>query len=131
MISGGRIEKRKAEFMRMIEIDVTGKRKALAKLEERNPKIRESFFRALPMEGIANLWGDEVYFDMPLQMENENPSLSATAGDICYWSPGPAFCIFFGKTQPYSAVNHIGKVTTGLEIFKSVVTGDRIVLSRR
>ena len=131
LISGGRIEKRKAEFMRMIEIDVTGKRKALAKLEERNPKIRESFFRALPMEGIANLWGDEVYFDMPLQMENENPSLSATAGDICYWSPGPAFCIFFGKTQPYSAVNHIGKVTTGLEIFKSVVTGDRIVLSRR
>ena len=131
MISGGRIEKRKAEFMRMIEIDVIGKGKALAKLDERNTKIRESFFRALPMEGIANLWGDEVYFDEPLQMENENPSPSATAGDICYWSPGPAFCIFFGKTQPYSAVNHIGKVTTGLEIFKSVVAGDRIVLTRR
>ena len=44
---------------------------------------------------------------------------------------GSAFCIFFGKTQPYSAVNHIGKVTTGLEIFKSVVAGDRIVLTRR
>jgi len=90
--------------MRMIEIDVIGKGKALAKLDDRNSKIRESFFRALPIEGIANLWGEEVYFDVPLQMENENPSPSATAGDICYWSQGPAFCIFFGKTQPYSAV---------------------------
>jgi uncharacterized protein len=117
--------------MRMIEIDAIGKGKALAKLDDRNSKIRESFFRALPLEGIANLWGEEVYFDVPLQMENENPSPSATAGDICYWSHGPAFCIFFGKTQPYSAVNHIGKVTAGLEIFKSVAAGDRIVLRKR
>jgi hypothetical protein len=117
--------------MRMIEIDVIGKGKALAKLDDRNSKIRESFFRALPIEGIANLWGEEVYFDVPLQMENENPSPSAIAGDICYWSQGPAFCIFFGKTQPYSAVNHIGKVTAGLEIFKSVAAGDRIVLRKR
>ena len=131
LISGGRIEKRKAKFMRTIEIEVIGKGKALAKLDDRNSKIGESFFRALPIEGIANLWGDEVYFDVPLQMENENPSPSANAGDICYWSPGPAFCIFLGKTQPYSAVNHIGKVTEGLEIFKSVVAGDRIVLTRR
>jgi uncharacterized protein len=117
--------------MRMIEIDVIGKGKALAKLDDCNSNIRERFFRALPIEGIANLWGEEVYFDVPLQMENENPSPSATAGDICYWSPGPAFCIFFGKTQPYSVVNHIGKVTQGLEIFKSVAAGDRIVLRKR
>ena len=99
--------------MRTIEIEIIGKGKALAKLDERNPKIREAFFKALPMEGIANLWGEEVYFDVPLQMDNENPSPSAAAGDICYWSPGPAFCIFFGKTQPYSSVNHIGKGHTG------------------
>jgi hypothetical protein len=102
LISGGRMGKRKAKFMRMIEIDVIGKGKALAKLDDRNSRIKESFFRALPIEGIATLWGEEVYFEVPLQMENENPSPSATAGDICYWSPGPAFCIFFGKTQPTS-----------------------------
>jgi uncharacterized protein len=117
--------------MRTIEIDIIGKGKALAKLDDRNPRIREAFFKALPLEGIANLWGEEVYFDVPLQMENENPSPCAAAGDICYWSPGPAFCIFFGKTQPYSAVNHIGTVTQGLETFKSVAAGDRIVLRRR
>ena len=117
--------------MRTIEIEVKGKGSALADLDERNPLIREAFWEILPLEARVNLWGEEVYFDVPLEMEDENLSPSATAGDICYWSPGPAFCIFFGKTQPYSSVNHIGKITQGLEIFKSVAAGDRIVLRRR
>ncbi|OPY53439.1 MAG: hypothetical protein A4E49_01404 [Methanosaeta sp. PtaU1.Bin112] len=117
--------------MRMIEIEIIGKGKALAKLDERNPRTREALFDALPIEGIANLWGEEVYFDVPLQLDNENPSPTSSAGDVCYWSPGPAFCIFFGKTQPYSSVNHIGKITQGLEIFKRACNGDRIVLRRR
>jgi uncharacterized protein len=116
--------------MRIIEIEIMGKGKALAKLDERNPMTREAFFDALPTEGVANLWGEEVYFDVPLQMDNENPSPTAAAGDVCYWSPGPAFCIFFGKTQPYSSVNHIGKITQGLEIFKHVSSGDRILLRK-
>ena len=118
-------------IMRMIEIEIEGKGKALAKLDERNPGIREALFQALPLEGIASLWGEEVYFDVPLQMQNENPSPTASAGDVCYWSPGPAFCIFFGKTQPISAVNHIGKISEGLEIFRRVQAGDRIILRRR
>jgi hypothetical protein len=117
--------------MRMMEIEIIGKGKALAKLDERNPRIREALFDALPIEGMANLWGEEVYFDVPLQMDNENPSPTSSAGDICYWSPGPAFCIFFGKTQPYSPVNHIGKITQGQEIFRLASSGDRIVLRRR
>ncbi len=117
--------------MRTIEIEVKGKGRALADLDERNPGIREAFWKILPQEANANLWGEEVYFDVPLEMKNENPTPSATAGDICYWSPGPAFCIFFGKTQPYSAVNHIGKVVEGLDLFRSVKAGDRIVLRRR
>ena len=117
--------------IRMIEIEIVGKGKALAKLDDRNPKIREAIFEMLPIDGIANLWGEEVYFDVSLQMKNENASPSAVAGDICYWSPGPAFCIFFGKTQPYSAVNHIGKIAEGLELFRKAQAGDRIILRRR
>ena len=118
-------------IMRMIEIEIEGKGKALAKLDERNPGIREALFQALPLEGIASLWGEEVYFDVPMQMQNENPSPTASAGDVCYWSPGPAFCIFFGKTQPISAVNHIGKISEGLDLFRRVQAGDRIILRRR
>lgn len=118
-------------IMRMIEIEISGKGKAIAKLDERNPGIREAFFAALPLQGSASLWGEEVYFDVPVQLADENTSPSAEAGDICYWSPGPAFCIFFGRTQPYSAVNHLGRVTEGLEIFRQAKAGDRIILSRR
>ncbi|HPS91324.1 MAG TPA: cyclophilin-like fold protein [Methanothrix sp.] len=117
--------------MRMMEIEIIGKGRSLAKLDERNPRIREALFDSLPIEGIANLWGEEVYFDVSMQMDNENPSSTSSAGDVCYWSPGPAFCVFFGKTQPYSSVNHIGKITQGLEIFKQAASGDRIVLRRR
>ncbi len=117
--------------MRTVEIDVVGEGKALAELDERNPGIAEALWQVLPIEARANLWGEEVYFDVPLELADENPSPSATAGDICYWSPGPAFCIFFGKTEPYSPVNHLGKVMEGLELFRKVVAGDRIVLNRR
>jgi hypothetical protein len=117
--------------MKAIEIEVVGKGKAQAELDERNPKIAAAFWEALPIEAKACLWGEEVYFDISLQREDENPSPSAIVGDICYWSPGPAFCIFFGKTQPYSPVNHLGRVVEGLELFKDVAAGDRIVLSRK
>ncbi len=117
--------------MRAIVIEVVGKGKAQAELDERNPGIAAAFWKALPIEAKASLWGEEVYFDIPLQLEDENPSPSASSGDICYWSPGPAFCIFFGKTQPYSPVNHLGNVVEGLELFRNVAAGDRIVLSRK
>ncbi len=116
--------------MRSMIIEVKGKGSALAELDERNPKTREAIWQALPIEGRAILWGEEVYFDLPVQLKDENPSPASEAGDICYWSPGPAFCIFFGRTQPYSRVNHIGKVVGGLDLFEMVETDDIIVLKR-
>jgi len=72
--------------MRTIEIEVIGRGKAQAELDERNPGIREAFWQALPIEAGASLWGEEVYFEIPLHIEDENPSPSATAGNISYWS---------------------------------------------
>lgn len=117
--------------LRHIEIDIRGRGKALAELDERNSQISDALYQKLPLEARANLWGEEVYFEIPLEMEDENPSPTATAGDISYWAPGPAFCIFFGRTQPYSAVNHLGRIIEGLEIFRNVENGDRIVLNRK
>ncbi len=117
--------------MRYVEIEILGKGRALAELDDRNPKISNALYQMLPFEAKANLWGEEVYFDMPLETENENPSPSAIAGDVSYWAPGPALCIFFGRTQPYSAVNHIGRVIEGLDIVRNTKEGDRIVLNRK
>ena len=54
---------------------------------------------ALPIETRINTWGDEHYFGIPVQAEAE-PGASAAVelGDLAYWPPGNAFCVFFGPT---------------------------------
>jgi hypothetical protein len=117
--------------LKRIEIDIRGRGRAIAELDDRNSRISEKLYQQLPIEANANLWGEEVYFEIPLEFEDENPAPDASEGDLSYWSPGSAICIFFGKTQPYSPVNHIGRIIEGLEIFKNVVSGDEIVLNKR
>lgn len=114
-----------------IEIEVSGKGQAVAELDDRNLRIAEEIYMNLPFESRANLWGEEVYFEIPLETDDENPSPKAEKGDVSYWSPGPALCIFFGQTQPYSPVNHLGRVVEGLDMFKYIKSKDKIVLSRK
>jgi hypothetical protein len=57
-------------------------------------------------------------------------------GDLGFWPPGKAFCIFFGQTpasqpgeiRPASAVNVIGKVVGDATRFKNVMRERDIVL---
>jgi hypothetical protein len=72
----------------------------------------------LPITAAANTWGDEIYFPMPITLELENGQEVVDLGDLGYWPPGGAFCIFYGPTpasqgdeiRPASAVTIIGKV---------------------
>ena len=98
-------------------------------------QIRE----ALPIEGSVNVWGDEIYFDIPLTIEQEpDASQDVEVGDLGYWPAGPAFCIFFGPTpvsttdQPraYSPVNVFGRVLGNPQLFKSVPGGAIIKITR-
>ncbi|MDI6806532.1 MAG: cyclophilin-like fold protein [Candidatus Aenigmarchaeota archaeon] len=113
-----------------IEIDVERKGKAIAELDERNQKTASKIYENLPIEGMAKIWKEEVYFEIPIEMNYENKSPRAERGDVSYWPPGKAFCIFYGESQPYSDVNHVGKVTENLEMFKDVKDGDKIVLRK-
>ena len=87
---------------------------------------------ALPFEGSANVWGDEIYFDIPLNLEQEpDARADVEVGDLAYWPAGPAFCIFFGPTpvstgdQPraYSPVNVFGRIIEDAKQFKGVSSG--------
>ena len=87
---------------------------------------------ALPLESSANVWGDEIYFDIPLNLAPEpDARAEVEVGDLAYWPAGPAFCIFFGPTpvstggQPraYSPVNVFGKVLGDATQFKGVPSG--------
>ena len=79
----------------------------------------QAIFDALPIEANGNTWGEEIYFEIPVD-EPEAPDATeyVTVGDLGYWPVGQAFCIFFGRTpastgdEPRAAspVNVIGRV---------------------
>jgi len=115
----------------LVEMVVRGKGKARLELDDRNPKIAKRIYQSLPLEGGAHVWKEEVYFELPFKLEEENILPHAERGDVSYWSPGSAFCIFFGQSQPISAVNHIGKISDGWDLFARVDEGDRITLRRK
>ncbi len=95
-----------------------------------SPKTVEAILKALPIEGYAAIWREEVYFKVPVKVGAEKPKDKVETGDLAYWPLGSAICIFYGKSQPYSPVNLIGKIVENLEIFKQVKEGARITLLR-
>jgi uncharacterized protein len=93
---------------------------------------------ALPIQEHGSTWGDEIYFGIPVSCEYENPQEVVELGDIAYWPPGSAFCIFFGRTpasrgmeiRPASSVNVFGKLIGDPKVFKRVADGETVVIER-
>ena len=121
--------------MRKIQIkagDIT----AMATLND--TKTAEAIWAALPIEARANTWGDEIYFSIPVKMGTERGQEVVEMGDLGYWAPGNAFCIFFGPTpasrgneiRPASEVTVFGKVEGDPKLFKSVVPGTKVTLTQ-
>jgi hypothetical protein len=111
---------------------------AYAELTNENPLTVDAIWSKLPIEGKANTWGDEIYFPIPVQVDAENQSEVVQMGDLAYWPPGEALCIFFGPTpaswdseiRPASPVNIIGRIVDNPRLFKLVGPGDKIRLER-
>jgi hypothetical protein len=80
---------------------------------------------ALPFESSAKLWGDEVYFDVPVGAGEENPQPDVPSGTVAYWPPGKALCLFFGQ-KPYSPVNVVGQIDGEANVLADVQDGDAI-----
>ena len=92
----------------------------------------------LPITATVNLWGDEIYFSIPVEVEPENAQETVNLGDIAYWPQGKAMCIFFGKTpisegdeiRPISPVNVIGRIEEAQKLLGKVKQGDSITVRR-
>jgi hypothetical protein len=89
-------------------------------------------YDALPIEGRAVIWGDEIYFEIPVTiLKEENARTDVEVGELGYWPVGHAFCIFFGPTpiskdekpQAASPVNVFGRIKGDALRFKSVTQG--------
>ncbi len=90
------------------------------------PRTVDTIVRKLPLEGRAALWKEEVYFEIPIKMGEEKAKANVETGAIAFWPMGSALCVFYGRSQPYSPVSTLGKITKNLEIFKQVKSGTRI-----
>jgi hypothetical protein len=110
-----------------------------AKAELNNTEAAQAIWQALPIKGRVSLWGDEIYFSIPVNLQLEDGQEVVTIGDLGYWPDGNAFCIFFGPTpasqrdeiRPASAVTVFGRVIGDATIFKSVAAGTRITVRSR
>ena len=90
------------------------------------PRTIDAIVRKLPVEGRAALWKEEVYFEIPIKMGEEKAKPTVETGTIAFWPMCSALCVFYGKSQPYSPVSILGKITSNLEIFKQVKSGTTI-----
>ncbi|MDI7275592.1 MAG: cyclophilin-like fold protein [Anaerolineae bacterium] len=97
-----------------------------------------AIWEALPITARANTWGDEIYFPIPVHRGEEGSRQVVAMGELGYWPPGHAFCIFFGPTpasrgqeiRAASPVNPIGKVIGDPLVFKKVSDGETVTLTR-
>jgi hypothetical protein len=94
------------------------------------PKTTDALLRHMPIEGRVARWKEEVYFETDIAMGLEKPRSKVEAGTIAFWPMGSAVCVFYGHTQPYSPVNVIGLVRSGIDIFRDVAAGTRIRLEK-
>ena len=96
-----------------------------------------ALWEALPIKGRGNTWGEEIYFTIPVRAGLEPGADEVVeVGDIAYWPPGSAFCIFFGKTPmstgdaPVAAspVNTLGAIEGDATVFKQVRSGVKVTI---
>jgi len=96
-------------------------------------------WEALPLEGGASVWGEEIYFAIPVEIvEADDARQEMEVGELGYWPAGNAFCIFFGPTpasegaepRAYSNVNPFGKIDGDAAVLKAVRSGERVIVER-
>ena len=101
-------------------------------------RTAQQIWDALPIEAPGNMWGDEIYFSIPINAETDDAQAVVELGELAYWPPGTAFCIFFGPTpmsrgaeiRPASPVNVVGRLLGEPKNFKQVSDGTVVKIEK-
>ena len=95
-------------------------------------------WKALPIEASASTWGDEIYFRIPVEDNEDDAQEVVDMGAIGFWPPGQAFCLFFGRTpasvgdeiRPASAVTVLGAIEGDPLVLKQVSSGEKVTVEQ-
>jgi len=94
----------------------------------------------LPFKSIVKTWGDEIYFEIPIE---KNIDLESDAkdvinlGEVAYWIDGKSIAIGYGKT-PISQNNEIrlaaktniwGDAVINIKELNKIKDGDEVIIS--
>ncbi len=99
----------------------------------------DRLWQELPVTGRVQLWGDEIYFSIPVEAgEAGDAQETVDKGAVAFWPPANALCLFWGPTpmsrgdeiRPASAVNVVGQIDGDPEVLGGVTSGARITVER-
>ncbi|MBI2301852.1 MAG: hypothetical protein HYU66_23355 [Armatimonadetes bacterium] len=97
---------------------------------------------AAPFEAVAHRWGAEIYFGLAVTGdETEASAATVELGEVGFWPPGQALCLFFGPTplsvgdeiRPASPVTRVGRLEGGAAVWSAlseVVEGTPVTAER-
>lgn len=105
-------------------------------VELNNSLTAQNIVKRLPLDAVASRWGDEIFFETPVESFGGPATVDVNVGDIGFFHAGKCFCIFFGRTPasvidkpvPEAPVEIIGRVTTSVDILRGINAGDAISL---
>ena len=93
---------------------------------------------ALPLASSVLTWGEEVYFDVSVEVPREKGARAmVTPGEIAYWPEGPAIAIGFGRTpisqgdetRLASPCNIFGRALSDVKTLAAVKAGTKVTVS--
>ena len=112
-----------------------GRREFRARLNE--TATARAIAEVLPIKAWSTRWGGEIYLSIPIRAALEGDAREVLeAGELAFWPPGGALCIFFGPTpvsdggeiRAASRVNVVGRIEGDLEELERVADGAEVSL---